>query len=374
MIWIDWYAYHVARFAALVRHPELAGNVVGVELVGGIGVHAGLKFRESLPSSLPIETLFPASSWSEVKGWAAARAVWKLLHKLDPALVLVPGYYTRAGLAAAIWAKLNGRRTVLMTESTAGDHARVPWKEALKGGLIRLLFDWAVAGGAPHRRYLEQLGFPRKRIARFYDVVDNEFFAERSDAIRKHSDPAEFDLPPTPYFLYVGRLAQEKNIAGLLASYLEYRDRGGDWPLVLVGDGPERASLEQLAAGSNYSADIRFVGLKTTAELPQYYAFAGCFVLPSTREPWGLVANEALAAGLPLIVSERCGCAADLLAEGENGCAFDPETPGDLTRCLSAIGALAEAELEAMGLRSRQIVAPFSPGSWAAEIARIARS
>jgi len=373
VIWIDWYAYHVARFEGLVRHPELAGRVAGVELVGGIGVHAGLKFREDLPAALPVETLFPENSWREVKGWRAARAVWKYLDEVNPATVLVPGYHTAAGLAAALWGRLKGRRTVLMTESTATDHERRGSKEAAKGLLIRSLFDWAIAGGTPHRRYLEQLGFPAGRIAGSYDVVDNDFFRERSAAIRKHSEPADFDLPAR-YFLYVGRLAEEKNISGLLRSYLEYRQVGGDWALVLVGDGPERSALEQTAAESPYRGDIRFPGLKSTAELPQYYAFAGCFVLPSTREPWGLVANEAMAAGLPLIVSHRCGCAEDLLSEGENGCSFDPAMPGDLTACLTAVGSLSEDSLLNMGRRSQEIVAQFSPETWAAEVARLARS
>lgn len=373
VIWIDWYAYHVARFSSLLENEALAGEVAGIELVGGIGVHAGLKFRESLPAALPVETLFPDASWQQVKGWRMAHALWQCLNRLNPEVVLVPGYYTLAGLAAAVWGRLRGRRTVLMTESTEADHGRTAWKEVAKGLLIRLLFDWAVAGGAPHRRYLERLGFPGHRIARFYDVVDNDFFRDRSHAIRKHSNAADFDLP-SRYFLYVGRLAEEKNVRGLLASYLEYRRAGGDWPLVLVGDGPERQALETAARQSAFAADIRFPGLRTTAELPQYYAFAGCFVLPSTREPWGLVTNEAMAAGLPIILSRRCGCAEDLLLEGENGCSFDPALPDDLTSCLTAISALDEDSLLAMGSSSEEIVDRFSPRAWACEIARITRS
>ncbi len=372
VIWIDWYAYHIARFEGLLEHKDLAGKTAGIEMVGGIGVHAGLKFREDLPEGLPVETLFPEKSWQQVKGWTTARALWKRLGELNPAVVLVPGYYTAPGLAAALWGKLKRRRTVLMTESTEADHTRRRLKETLKGWLVRFLFDWAVSGGRPHKRYLERLGFPAERIAGFYDVVDNEFFSERSQAIRKHSKPEDFDLPAR-YFLYVGRLAEEKNVHGFLDSYLEYRRGGGTWPLVLVGDGPERKALEAQAAASPYARDIHFAGLRSTAELPQYYAFAGCFVLPSTREPWGLVTNEAMAAGLPVIVSRNCGCAEDLLREGENGCSFDPAIPGDLTACLTALSALDADSLLDMGCRSEEIIAGFSPQAWAAEVARIAR-
>ena len=373
VIWIDWYAYHIARFRALLDNPALGGTVAGIELVGGIGVHAGLKFRDDLPAALPIETLFPNSSWSEVKGWKLALALWNRLDRLDPQVVLVPGYYTLPGLAAALWGKLRRRRTVLMTESTEGDHKRVPVKEAFKSWLMRSLFDWAVAGGTPHKRYLERLRFPLGRIGGYYDVVDNEYFRLRSLALRKHYAAADFDLPER-YFLYVGRLAEEKNIGGLLDAYLEYRRAGGDWSLVLVGDGPQRKQLEHLAALSEAADDIHFLGLKTTAELPQYYAFAGCFVLPSIREPWGLVANEAMASGLPVIVSNRCGCAEDLLREGENGCAFDPTLAGDLTACLTAIANLDEESLVDMGNCSEAIISQFSPEAWASEVARIARA
>ena len=129
VIWIDWYAYHVARFQGLLRHPELAGRVVGLELVGGVGVHAGLKFREEIPASLPVQTLLPGGNWKEAGKWQLARAVWQRLNRLSPSLVLVPGYYTVPAIAAAIWAKFKGKKSVLMTESTEHDHARVWWRE-----------------------------------------------------------------------------------------------------------------------------------------------------------------------------------------------------------------------------------------------------
>jgi 1,2-diacylglycerol 3-alpha-glucosyltransferase len=371
VIWIDWYAYHVARFRALAEHPALAGRVRGVELVGGTGVHRGLRFRSAIPAELAVDTLFPEGSWGETGKLGIALALWKRLNRIDPAVLLVPGYYTAPGLAAALWGKLHGRRTVLMTESTEGDHRRVGPKEAFKGALIRFLFDWAVAGGTPHRAYLERLGFPGSRIAQFYDVVDNDFFRERSAALRRHSSAAEFDLPER-YFLYVGRLAEEKNVVGLLEAYLTYRHEGGDWSLVLAGDGPERPRMEELAARSPFAADIRFAGLRSTAELPEFYAFASAFVLPSTREPWGLVVNEAMASGLPVIVSDRCGCAPDLLREGENGFGFAPQNAGELAACLGAMSRVPEEARARMGRCSAERIEQFSPQAWAAEVARIA--
>ena len=223
VLWIDWYAYHVARFEGLRSTPELrepAGTVVGLEMVGGIGVHAGLKFREPLPEELRVKTLMPGSSWAEAGQVRLGLAVWRALDRLNPEVVLVPGYYTLPALAAAAWARVHGRTGVLMTESTAGDHRRSAWKERLKGWLIRGLFRWAVAGGAAHVRYLRALGFPADRVARFYDVVDNERYRMEAAELRHRSSPAAVGLPATPYFLYVGRLAPEKNVEMLVEAWL----------------------------------------------------------------------------------------------------------------------------------------------------------
>ena len=371
VIWIDWYAYHVARFRGLNSAPTLAGKVAGLELVGGVGVHAGLKFREDLPPELAIRTLQPQSSWAKADKLQLARELWNRLSQLDPEVVLVPGYYTLPAIAAALWAKFHRSVSVLMTESTAYDHPRVGWKEWAKGLLLRGLFDWAVAGGKEHLAYLDQLGFPADRTARFYDVVDNELFAQGTDTLREQS-ASDFGLPTEPYFVYVGRFAEEKNISRLLESWVLYRRGGGTWPLVLVGDGPLASALREAAASSGFSADVYFPGLKSSRALLPYYAFSGCFVLPSTREPWGLVANEAMAAGLPVLVSDRCGCAVDLVESGRNGFVFSPADGPALAARMHQIASFSALELRAMGAESRQIVGSYSPQSFGLEIARIA--
>ncbi len=371
VIWIDWYAYHVARFRGLDAAPALAGKVVGLELVGGIGVHAGLKFREDLPPELAIETLQPQSSWAQANKLQLARELWSRLSEIEPEVVLVPGYYTLPAIAAALWAKFHRSTSVLMTESTAYDHPRVAWKEWAKGLLLRGLFDWAVTGGKEHLAYLDQLGFPADRTARSYDVVDNELFAQGTNALRGQS-ASDFGLPPEPYFVYVGRFAEEKNISLLLESWLTYRSEGGTWPLVLVGDGPLTSSLREAAAASGFGADVYFPGLKSSRALLPYYAFAGCFVLPSKREPWGLVVNEAMAAGLPVLVSDRCGCAVDLVDPGRNGFVFPPTDGLALTARMRQISSFGTAEIRAMGAASRRIVSRYSPQSFGLEVARIA--
>jgi glycosyltransferase involved in cell wall biosynthesis len=374
VIWIDWYSYHLSRFRALVENEGLKGNVTGIELVGGCGVHAGLKFREDDRAGLPISSLLPEANWNETPKRVIAKAVWKKLDELNPSTVLIPGCYTVPGFAAALWAKVRGKRSVLMTETTRDDYRRVWWKEIPKGLLMRTMFDYAIAGGKPHIRYLCQLGFPADRIAKHYDVVDNAFYRTSTADARRTVGLRESLGLPTEYFVYVGRLSPEKNVDGLIDAFADFRNRGGSWSLVLVGDGPERQTLIERARALGILEYVVFTGLKQARETIPYYAFASCFVLPSVREPWGLVVNEAMASGLPVVVSSRCGCAEDLVRDGENGFLFDPATAGDLATQLWRVASQGPAGIRSFGQRSLEIIAGYSPQHWASEVGKIVQS
>ncbi len=374
VLWIDWYAYHVARFMGLQSAFGSQGEIVGMELVGGVGVHKGLKFRESLPEGLPIETLMPESNWNDADKVALSRKVWERLNVLNPQVVLVPGYYTLPAITAALWAKRHHRVSVLMTESTEQDHARSFWKEKLKSVLIRKLFDWAVTGGSAHVRYLRALKFPADRIASFYDVVGNDKLREGVNAIRSTStSTAAYHGLPQDYLLYVGRLAPEKNADGLVRAWAEYRRLGGTRPLLLVGDGESSSSLHQLAQSTGFGSEVHFAGHKSSRELWPYFAFASGFVLPSTREPWGLVVNEAMAAGLPVFVSSHCGCAENLVGHAENGYIFDPARMEQLTEHLLRFDGLTAEQRDVMAAESSRRIAEYSPNNFGMQIAAIAR-
>jgi len=371
VIWIDWYAYHIARFRAIATHPLFEGRAAGIELVGGAGLHGRLVFRASEREGLPITTLFPDASWQETGQFRMARRLWTELNRISPEVVLVPGYYTLPGLASVFWARLHGRRAVLMSESTRQDHRRRNWLEAAKRAVVPRLFHAAIAGGKRQIAYLRDLGFAPARIASLYDVVDNEYFARQAAEQRRQTSTAALHLP-SHYFLSVGRLAPEKNVEGLIRAFALYRKRGGTWSLVLVGDGPLASSLRQQVSEAGLQDSVIFAGLKDTRAMMPYYAFAGCFMLPSWREPWGLVANEAMSAGLPLIISNRCGCSDDLMEDGANGYVFDPDQNEQLADLMSTISGLDSGQRLRMGEKSKEIIARYSLATWAAEVVRIA--
>jgi glycosyltransferase involved in cell wall biosynthesis len=101
-------------------------------------------------------------------------------------------------------------------------------------------------------------------------------------------------------------------------------------------------------------------GFKQYDELPAYYGLAGAFVLGSTEEQWGLVVNEAMAAGLPVLVSRRCGCAPELVRDGENGFTFDPHDASGLAVLMTEMAADADARA-AMGRASRRTISHWAP-------------
>jgi len=113
-------------------------------------------------------------------------------------------------------------------------------------------------------------------------------------------------------------------------------------------------------------------GFKQYPDLPAYYGLANAFIHASTKEPWGLVVNEAMASGLPVLVSNRCGCAADLVQEGVNGFTFDPYNVEQLAQFMFQISAFQPFRLSAFGDASRKIISNWGPDRFAAGLKRAA--
>ncbi len=221
-----------------------------------------------------------------------------------------------------------------MRDSTERDQPRVWWKEAIKRRVIRQ-FDAAFVSGRRSSRYLQGLGFPEAKIFHKLNVVDNDYFDRESAKARLAGPELRRRLGlPEHFFLGVFRFTREKNLGGLLAAHAQYRANAGPraWPLVLVGDGPEHKALEGMIAKRSLGGSVVLPGFKQYEEIPIWYGLASAFVLPSVAETWGYVVNEAEACGLPVLVSEQCGCCEDLVRPGLNGWTFNPRDPGKLRR------------------------------------------
>jgi glycosyltransferase involved in cell wall biosynthesis len=207
-----------------------------------------------------------------------------------------------------------------------------------------------------------------------YDVVDNGYYAAGADAARADAAAvrAKHRLPGQ-YFFASARFVPKKNLPRLVRAFAAYRFAAGPaaWDLVLVGDGPGRAELEQLISELGVGRAVHLTGYKSFTDLPAYYGLAGAFIHASTTEQWGLVVNEAMAAGLPVVVSHTCGCAPDLVTDGVTGFTFDPFDVAALSRALLAVAAPA-FDRAVMGRAARVRAAEWSPARFAANFWRAA--
>jgi glycosyltransferase involved in cell wall biosynthesis len=159
--------------------------------------------------------------------------------------------------------------------------------------------------------------------------------------------------------LYVGQLIERKGLRYLIDAYDRLKRTYADVALVLLGYGPLRNELEETARMRGLP-DVHFLGHMDVEQIPRAYAMADVFVLPSLEDTWGLVVNEAMACGLPVVVSERVGGSVDLVRDGENGFLVEA---GDADALAERVGVLVrQPELaERLGACSMQLIQQFTP-------------
>jgi glycosyltransferase involved in cell wall biosynthesis len=358
--------YHLARLRALAGALSArGGRLVACETAAEEARYPWRVARAAEPFDWI--TLLPGAPLEGLPGRRCADAMTAALDRERPDAVAVSGYVRPECLAALAWAKRRGVPAVLMSESQSIDRPRVWWKEAIKARRVRR-FDAALVGGPSHRDYLADLGLPADRVAMGYNAVDHDAFAAAADASRR--DPAGHPLGGRPYFLCVSRFVAEKNLPTLVAAFARYRESApgeAAWDLVLAGGGPEADALARAIAASGHDGAIHRPGFLQSDALVPWYAHAGAFVLPSLSEPWGLVANEAAACAVPLLISDRCGCARTLVPEppGTAGWTSDPADPDALADRLAQVAALAPAARAEIGRRARQVAAAWGPHRFA---------
>jgi len=297
----------------------------------------------------------------------AAGRLRSLLDEERPGTVAISGWLLPESHAALRWCRANGAVSVLMSDSAAADHRRFFFKEILKRFIVRR-FDAALVAGTPHRNYAVRLGIQADRTFLGYDVVDNGHFAMGAADARTRPDVRQRLKLPDRYFLASARFIPRKNMAGLLDAYRIYLQESGHapWSLVILGDGPQRPELErQAAAAAGRGGRVLMPGLKSYRELPAWYGLAEALVHPSIAEQWGLVVNEAMASGLPVLVSSRSGCAADLVRPGLNGFLFDPDSPRGIADAMIRFSMMPVADRLEMGRFSAAAIAEWGPDRFA---------
>ena len=363
--------YQSARYAAFAR-----GRAdTGVFELSGSGSYDLPDWRSPQADKLPnVVTLFPEINLGDIPPRELCATLRTVLaaHREEIGALAVMGWEDRAALTALEWAIQQEVPTILMSESNEFDAARSRVKESLKRRIV-CLFSAGLAGGSAAGSYMEKLGLAKEKILLGYDVVDNTYFARRGAEVRNQSSKMrESHGLPQCFFLASGRLVAKKNLSRLVQAYARYRvlcaksaSQGSPsqtpWDLVILGGGPLQEEVRAEASALGLTGCVQMPGAKPYEDLPAFYGLASAFVHGSTVEQWGLVVNEAMASGLPVLVSNRCGCASDLVQEGINGFTFDPLDVEQLAGLMHQLTETPKPQLTRMSSASREIVRRWSP-------------
>ena len=298
---------------------------------------------------------------------------WQLIGSINPGVrrelrayrpdaVIVYGYASATTLLAILWASKHRIPVLMRSDSNLLDEEGKP---PLVLAVKRLFMRWltsCVSGflsvGTLNSRYWLRYGAKPEKIFLARYAVDNEYFCSQAARYRACREQIrdENDWRQRYLLLFVGRLAGEKGVDMLIEGVRRISKVRADIGLLIVGEGPERKSLEKRAQNL---PQVFFLGFQDWNQLPRYYAAVDLFVLPSVREPWGLVVNEAMASGLPVLTTRKVGAAQDLIIEGQSGYSV-PENDAEAMALAIDRACQSEERLRAMGGVAQQLIASWN--------------
>lgn len=289
-------------------------------------------------------------------------SVWPLLGRLRPDAVVIGGWSTSATQLAILWCRTH-RVPYLLASDNHLLERRPRWVRALKRIVLPRIVPqaagWLVPGSRA-REHIVHYGADPRRVVDFPLTVDVPAMLGRAAELAGRRDELRARIgvgPETTVVLSVGRLIEFKAHDVLLRAVARAGSiAGSPLHLVLAGDGPLEARLRQEAR--SLGAPMTFTGFVENDALLELYAAADIFALLSRRELWGVVVNEAMCFGLPLVLSSAVGAAADLLVDGRNGFLVPPDDDGAAAAALARLAASPELRAAA-GAASRALIEPW---------------
>jgi glycosyltransferase involved in cell wall biosynthesis len=284
----------------------------------------------------------------EAIGWTGSPDEDLLMRELEefqPEVILINSWHIPVYMKMARRWRGRALRIVVM------DHQWLGTPKQWLGRLTRRLyiapaFDAALMPGDPQAVFARHLGFDQREIIVGLYTCEQAFFTGPQ-------------TPPRNRFLFTGRLVDTKGVDVLAAAYRAYRAESSDpWPLTVAGIGPMSDELAQIEG-------VDLVGFVPPSDLPALMAEAGCLILPSRFEPWGVVVQEAAASGQAVICTSACGASSRLVLDGYNGRVVAPDRPADLTNAMHWVTNADPAARQLMSERSVELAKQYTPARWA---------
>jgi len=333
---------HPVQFAApvwrlMAQHPQLDITMAFCSLQGaepGVDPEFGVEVAWDVP-------LLEGYRWTQVPVkfrrpllgrffGLVNPGLWKLVRQGNFDAVLVYGYAYLSYWIAILAAKSVGLPVILATDTVRLEtpYGGWWWKRWIKRPVIRFIYrhvaDIIAVPSTATRQFLRTLGVPDRQMVLTHYTVDNDFFLNASKHADREATRQEWGIPSDAFVvLYCAKVVPWKRPQDLLAAFADFRDSDSklydNAYLVLAGEGQLRQELEREAQTRDIASHVRFLGFVNQSKLPSVYVASNLLVLPSQNEAWGLVVNEAMACGLPVVVSDRVGARLDLVVPGVTG-------------------------------------------------------
>ena len=377
--------YYSPWFRHIERHaPEIALTVVHATEPTpeqqGVGFDRAFEWDVPLTEGYRSQTVRPplpedrvdSSSFSGLDVPEIGRAI----ADTHADVVMISGWYSITLVRALIACRRLGIPTLYRGDSHLLS-GPTNWKRPLwnlKTGLLLRQFDGFLSPGQRVNEYLRSYRVAQHRVFRVPHAVDNEMFAATAAPFQTSEARAaartRLGIAPDAFVpLFVGKLVPSKRPANIVRAAARL-DR--DVSVVFVGSGALEGELRTLAA--ELGVDVKLIGFLNQTELGEAYAIADCLVLPSDYpETWGLVVNEALATGLPCVVSDAVGCAPDMVRDGESGYVYPLGNVEALAAAFAKVRARKAAGYD-WRPQCRRVLADFSYEAMTAGLVRACRS
>lgn len=355
------------------NYPESHFSVIHIALYEES--RSNMQDEEKYQYDYPYKVLFNRSI-NKVGFLERLFSLLKTFNEHQPTILNVTGYFDWAQVLLMIYARNKGVKIVMSSESSSVDNNRFKIREKIKKFILSQA-DSFFCFGKTSADYLISLGVKPSQIA--VDnaaVVDEDIIKTNYDAAKQRAQIISESSIPKHNFIFVGRLAPEKNLEILIKAFIALQQNSEatkSWGLIFAGDGPSRSDLEKLTIDSPNPGHILFAGGLPWYRVPEWLAKSDVLILPSISEPWGLVVNEAMVCGMPVIVSKNCGCAEDLLVDGRNGFSFNPLHQSELENSMKFFMQNPD-KIVPMGNESLSLIKRFSSKNVASEMVECYRN
>jgi glycosyltransferase involved in cell wall biosynthesis len=320
-VWDNFGPLHVDRCDATSDRVRGNHEVIGIELAGKSKdyewtAESGQKFRKI--------TLFQGQSTEGVSFLSRlSRTFRACVAQGGGTSYFMCAYEHPATMITALLLRLCGRRVFALGCSKFDDYPRHLWREVLKS-VFYLPYNGGIASGIRSRDYMRFLGVPAKRVKANYNAVSIARIRKLAGAPPAPAGVAHRDR----HFVMVARFLPKKNIRTALEAFAIYAARARNpRQLHLCGSGPLECELRQQVREAGIEPLVQFRGFLQTAEVCRTYVTSLALLLPSVEEQFGNVIPEALAMGIPVIVSDQCGARDLLVRSGVNGFVVEPDNP-----------------------------------------------